>query len=432
MYIKDDRKKFFQWDINQKIVVENEEAIEVHFTNTATTEALICEIYVEDGLRVANVPNILLQDYWNITAFAVCDICTREVAVFEVEKRAKPTDYVYTETEVKTWDRLEEEITNAINSLNEAETNRAKAEIERNANEALRQEAEINRANNVNKVIASAEAAITETNNATNNAITATEGAVIATEKAQTATDNITNTIGLLSNAVKGKESGSVTSFNDVSPIEHEMKVTVSQSGVTVKKYGLNVIDSDTVFSRFGYVKQDDGSWLGITRHGNQYAFTLPAQIKGTIYVQATAKNTGKKNIPLQMIAVYTDGTKEALISLAQSHTDYTLFKKASAEDKTVSYIMVSQGGANENIAGAFYIRDFMISYTDGNYEPYKEPITYTADENGIVSGVTSLCPSTTLIADTEGVVIESEYNKDINKVIDNLTQAIKDLGGKI
>ena len=37
-----------------------------------------------------------------------------------------------------------------------------------------------------------------------------------------------------------------------------------------------------------------------------------------------------------------------------------------------------------------------------------------------------------TLLTDTEGVTIEAEYNKDTNKVIESLVQAIISLGGNV
>jgi hypothetical protein len=53
-------------------------------------------------------------------------------------------------------------------------------------------------------------------------------------------------------------------------------------------------------------------------------------------------------------------------------------------------------------------------------YEPYTEPTTYNINADGTVEGVTSLYPATTLMSDTEGVVIDVEYNADTKKYIDN------------
>ena len=65
-------------------------------------------------------------------------------------------------------------------------------------------------------------------------------------------------------------------------------------------------------------------------------------------------------------------------------------------------------------------------------YEPYKTPTEYTPTADGTVSGVTSLYPTTTLMTDTEGTIIDAEYNRDINKAFAELQQAIISLGGNV
>jgi hypothetical protein len=48
-------------------------------------------------------------------------------------------------------------------------------------------------------------------------------------------------------------------------------------------------------------------------------------------------------------------------------------------------------------------------------YEPFiKEE--YTPNADGVIEGVTSISPITTLTSNTKGVVIEAEYNRDVNK----------------
>jgi hypothetical protein len=65
-------------------------------------------------------------------------------------------------------------------------------------------------------------------------------------------------------------------------------------------------------------------------------------------------------------------------------------------------------------------------------YEPYIEPMEYSVNAEGTVKGVTSLYPSMSLLTDTSGVMIDAEYNKDTNKVIQNLVNAIIALGGNV
>lgn len=110
MRIEDGRLSFYQWDINQRLIIEDEKIEEVHFSNAITKPALVCDVYVESGVRYANVPNILLQTDWTLKAYGCCDECVRDAESYIVNPREKPADYVYTETEVKTFSALEERI----------------------------------------------------------------------------------------------------------------------------------------------------------------------------------------------------------------------------------------------------------------------------------------------------------------------------------
>lgn len=65
-------------------------------------------------------------------------------------------------------------------------------------------------------------------------------------------------------------------------------------------------------------------------------------------------------------------------------------------------------------------------------YKPYIQPTEYTPDADGVVSGVTSLYPSTTLMTDTDGALIDATYNRDINKAFEELKNAILSLGGNV
>ena len=65
------------------------------------------------------------------------------------------------------------------------------------------------------------------------------------------------------------------------------------------------------------------------------------------------------------------------------------------------------------------------------DYEPYKECADYTPNADGTVNGVTSLYPNTTLMTDTEGVVIYCNYYKDIDKAYNKLSAEIALSGGE-
>lgn len=108
--IYDGRSQFYQWDLDRQLIVEDASVSEVHFCNRTDDCSLVCKVYDLDGLRVANVPNILLQDNWRINVYAYDTNYTKHSDVFDVVRRTKPADYVYTETEIKNYDDLVERI----------------------------------------------------------------------------------------------------------------------------------------------------------------------------------------------------------------------------------------------------------------------------------------------------------------------------------
>lgn len=105
--IYNDRDRLWQWDTGQRLIVSDKiPCSEVHFCNGTTDCSLTCKMYEEDGLRLVDVPNILLQEAKTIKVFAyVCDNDDHHTEItkyFFVTARPKPADYVYTETEVVT------------------------------------------------------------------------------------------------------------------------------------------------------------------------------------------------------------------------------------------------------------------------------------------------------------------------------------------
>ena len=104
--IRDGREHFYAWDLDQQIVVDDPSIVEVHFCNRTEDVSLVVEVV--DGL--ANVPNILLQSSFDMRVFAYDGKATRYDAVFKVKAKTKPSDYVYTETEIKSYEYLENKI----------------------------------------------------------------------------------------------------------------------------------------------------------------------------------------------------------------------------------------------------------------------------------------------------------------------------------
>lgn len=100
------KTEYYQWDTDQRLIVEDITVKEVHFCNGTQDCALICEIYEEGEQRFVDIPNILFQNALPIKVYICDDCCTKFYTTFTVKHRSKPADYVYTETEVKNWDEF--------------------------------------------------------------------------------------------------------------------------------------------------------------------------------------------------------------------------------------------------------------------------------------------------------------------------------------
>lgn len=126
--LTDGRGHLYQWDTGRQV---ESDAEQVHFSNHHYGTSI--DVDVKDGK--ATIPNQLLTIAIPIKAWAwVKDSggeYTREEQIFLVSKRNKPSDYVYTPTEIKTWQDLQNQIgdlsnlktahkDNLVNAINDA------------------------------------------------------------------------------------------------------------------------------------------------------------------------------------------------------------------------------------------------------------------------------------------------------------------------
>ena len=113
--IENGTPSFYQWDLNQSVILpETEGAVKVHYWQEGLPEALVVEPKVKDGIITAAVPNILFQKALQIEVYIYREDLgqyTERKQIFQVLKRSKPADYVYTETEVLTYKALDARIT---------------------------------------------------------------------------------------------------------------------------------------------------------------------------------------------------------------------------------------------------------------------------------------------------------------------------------
>lgn len=105
--------KLYQWDIDQKIVINLEgcdvnylkNAPEVHFCNSSRNEALVVRSTVSNHDTITvDVPNVLLQEAYPLLVYVYLtdanDSSSQKTILYSeipVRKRAKPSDYLYVE-----------------------------------------------------------------------------------------------------------------------------------------------------------------------------------------------------------------------------------------------------------------------------------------------------------------------------------------------
>lgn len=98
--IYDGRTNFWQWDTKQKLIVLDDRITEVRFSNRNMEHSKRRPVYTDkDGVRICNVPDILLQLPKNLIAYACIknddgSSSTVKAVKFAVNRQPIPTDYI--------------------------------------------------------------------------------------------------------------------------------------------------------------------------------------------------------------------------------------------------------------------------------------------------------------------------------------------------
>ena len=532
--IYDGRDKFYQWDLDRKIIVNDNTIKQVHFCNRTDDCSLVVETYELDGLTVADVPNVLLQTNWKINVYGYTGDYTKHSTTFEVVGRTKPTDYVYTETETMNWQKINEEVNTTINE--------ALAEVDTKISDGI---------SDISNRVDEVSSKVNEANS-------------------------------IFSNVVKGNESGEIVRLDDISPVESDINVEVSSKNLFDYKdwinwtattggggsWDENAIYLDEECFMYRNYKQENSAYKAIQfKENTQYTFTcefsfsynnlesyknMPVmtinyadgsvaylrhqEAYSTKFQKITFTSAANKTISHLSNSGFSQGCmvyikKNMIIEegiTATAYTPYiadldtvkvkaqgknfinpTAYLKASnnttldgdvftttftnqavfinvswtnkqvknkAGTYTFSLVPVSGSvafnfyvykvsdnstidsvydlGANGKMSHTFTAKEefyisiggatnssyrnkelsFKIQLELGNtatkYEPYVEVVSYPV-ENGNCQ-VKPIYPTTTIGVNTDGVIVDCEYNRDINKVIEQLTQAIISLGGNV
>lgn len=214
----------------------------------------------------------------------------------------------------------------------------------------------------------------------------------------------------------------------------------IAPSAVTVKRYGKNILPTHNT-SQNGYkvTKNGDGS----------VTVTGASDTAGAVYLNLSP--VGTTNIVMKKgvrhrLSWYSSNGRMLHLKLADSKGEFkwitanhfdTLYE---TDFMTIVQFYVQIGANNAEDPNAVgdtslcgtYRFQIEVAEEVTNFEAFKEPDVYIPNQDGTVPGITSLSPCMTILTDTEGVIVECEYNRDTNKVIEKLTNAIIALGGTI
>lgn len=226
-----------------------------------------------------------------------------------------------------------------------------------------------------------------------------------------------------LANAIKGNLNGDIVVAHDVSPIEHQLKCKITSeeasidfSEVNVTRTGKNLFDISKVI---GSMNNGDGTLT----------------VKGT-GVSAISPNTLKDYAPsLKVGETYTlfadtTSTKKYIYLKGDSKSSWFFGAKRIITENDLNAPVGWYADTDTSTATISNIQ-IELGKVVTEYEEYHSQ-KVTANAEGIVEGLTSFYPNIVLTTDAEGVLITCEYNKDINKVIENLVNAINSLGGNV
>lgn len=174
-------------------------------------------------------------------------------------------------------------------------------------------------------------------------------------------------------------------------------------SGVTLKRYGRNLVDISDGNSAASASTVDitESCPRGINIFGSAY---LERSVNQPCRLRIDYVVDGETNYLFgEMMYSSGIGTVEGTIPISATQVNFTFQKLINTE-------------------GDIYWKNVQLEVGDSatDYRAFQQQ-NYIANADGTVSGVTSISDDITLMTDTDGVIINAEYNKDLNKAISEL-----------
>ena len=230
------------------------------------------------------------------------------------------------------------------------------------------------------------------------------------------------------SNAIKTAKRGNVLIINDVSPIEHKVKVNITGddidlSKIIVTKYRRNFLPnnvSNTTYRGITVTVNDDGSIVCNGKSTGNVALYLTRELKLPIG-KYKLSGPSKMNWSCSIRANYfiNNEQKTGVVNYGDDGTitGYSCILNITDEVEYINcYIYIPTGTEVSNLT--FYPMIKLEDDLDNSYEPYIAE-TYIPNKDGTIY-FTSVDPIMSFTINNPKAIMDIKYNRDINKSLDN------------
>ena len=199
-------------------------------------------------------------------------------------------------------------------------------------------------------------------------------------------------------------------------------------SGVTLKRYGKNLLpypykntNIDYTFNGINYKVKSDGTVVLNGTANEQSYFILAGLVlnKGVYYLSGCP--SGGQGSTYSIYFQYDN--------FSYYKADYGSGVKIDINEKKNCAVAITIG-KNTAVSNLIFKPMLEVGSKLTDFEERRTAVAYTPAVDGTVTGVSADSEDITLMTDTAGVIINAEYNRDINKAFAELQQAILSMGG--
>lgn len=227
-------------------------------------------------------------------------------------------------------------------------------------------------------------------------------------------------------NALKGNKSGAVLSLDDVSPMKHTLVVKVGAK---------NLFNKDNWVNAIGEVEVNGVKCLNVPENEKSYYEVAGDSSVAYMFTVRMYRNSDFDKAS-NLKAINRDGTTRTIIgNMAIGSTGSRVVYGGEK--------LFFDGWGKNDICVDLSITQLEVGTTATEFAPYVPDVStvkviangneYSVNADGTVNGtVKSVYPITTITTDTEGAIVECEYNRDINKAFAEVYSAFISLGGNV